>query len=214
MPRLARGTQAVVDRLGVAEGAALGHLDRVDVADQVTDARVGRGELLGVAVVAVPPGDGQVVAELGAQPPAADARRAACGSSWISQPATTGLHSSSSADQRAHQPGLALAALAEQHEVVAGEQRRLELGQHGVVEADDARGTRSSPARSRASRLSRISVLTLRWTWPEARSSPRVVAAGVGVGHCFTLRPTPDTVEGCTVGQCCVPRSTDAATGA
>ena len=58
-------------------------------------------------------------------------------------------------------------------------------------------GNASSPARSRASRFSRISLLTLRWTWPEARSSPRVVATGVGVGHCFTLRPTPDGVEGC-----------------
>ena len=34
--------------------------------------------------------------------------------------------------------GLALAALAEQHQVVAGQHGPLELGQHGVVEADDA----------------------------------------------------------------------------
>ena len=44
-----------VDRLGVAQGAALGDLDRVDVADEVADGRVGRRELLGVAVVAVHP---------------------------------------------------------------------------------------------------------------------------------------------------------------
>ncbi len=54
-----------VDGLGVAEAAALGHLHRVDVADQVGDARVGCRELLGVALVAGAPGDGQVVAELG-----------------------------------------------------------------------------------------------------------------------------------------------------
>ena len=48
--------QAVVDGLGVAERAALGDLDRVDVADQVGDGGVGGGELLGVALVAVPPG--------------------------------------------------------------------------------------------------------------------------------------------------------------
>ena len=48
--------QAVVHGLGVAEGAALGDLDRVDVADQVTDAGVRGGQLLGVAVVAVAPG--------------------------------------------------------------------------------------------------------------------------------------------------------------
>ena len=39
---------------------------------------------------------------------------------------------------RADQPGLALAALAEQDDVVPGEQRPLEVGQHGLVEPDDA----------------------------------------------------------------------------
>ena len=43
------------------------------------------------------------------------------------------------ADERAQQPGLALAALAEQHDVVAREQGPLQLGQHGGLEADDAR---------------------------------------------------------------------------
>ena len=56
--------QPEVDRLRVAEVAALGHLHRVDVADQVGDAGVGGGELLGVPLVAVPPLDRQVVAEL------------------------------------------------------------------------------------------------------------------------------------------------------
>ena len=41
-------------------------------------------------------------------------------------------------DQRAQQPGLALAAFAEQDEVVAGDQRPLQLRQDGVVEAQDA----------------------------------------------------------------------------
>ena len=54
--------QAVGDGLRIAEAAALGHLDRVDVADQVGDAGVGGGQLLGVALAAVPPRDGQVVA--------------------------------------------------------------------------------------------------------------------------------------------------------
>ena len=65
--------QAEVDGLGVAERATLGDLHRVDVADQVGDAGVRGGELLGVPLVAVPPGDRQVVAELGG---AAAARRA------------------------------------------------------------------------------------------------------------------------------------------
>ena len=42
------------------------------------------------------------------------------------------------ADERAQQPGLALAALAEQHDVVAGDQRPLQLRDDGVVEAEDA----------------------------------------------------------------------------
>ena len=43
------------------------------------------------------------------------------------------------ADQRAQQPGLALAALAEQHDVVAGEQRPLDLRDDRVGEAVQAR---------------------------------------------------------------------------
>ena len=70
------GEQAVVDGLGVAERAALGDLGRVDVADQVADAGVGGGQLLAVPVRAVPPGDRQVVAELGGQGAAARCRPA------------------------------------------------------------------------------------------------------------------------------------------
>ena len=129
--------QAEVDGLGVAERAALGDLHRVDVADQVGDAGVGGGQLLGVPLVAVPPGDRQVVAELGgaalrrvgdrlvgvlAELGAVDHRRP-----LVEQP-----------DQGAQQPGLALAALAEQHDVVAGDQRPLELRDDGVLEAVQA----------------------------------------------------------------------------
>ena len=67
--------QAEVDGLRVAEGAALGHLDRVDVADQVADAGVRGGELLAVPVVAVPPADRQVVAQLRGEPAAPRAGR-------------------------------------------------------------------------------------------------------------------------------------------
>jgi hypothetical protein len=42
-------------------------------------------------------------------------------------------------DQGAHQSGLALPPLAEQDQVVPGQQRRLQLRQHGLIEADDAR---------------------------------------------------------------------------
>ncbi len=39
--------------------------------------------------------------------------------------------------QRPQQPGLALTAFAEQHEVVTRDQRPLQLGQYGVVETKD-----------------------------------------------------------------------------
>ncbi|GMA41884.1 hypothetical protein GCM10025883_39290 [Mobilicoccus caccae] len=53
-----------VDGLGVAEAAALGDLDRVDVADEVSDARVGGGELLRVPLLPVAPRHRQRVAVL------------------------------------------------------------------------------------------------------------------------------------------------------
>ena len=126
-----------MDGLRVAEGAALGHLDRVDVADQVADAGVRGGELLAVPVVAVPPADRQVVAQLGGEPAAPGAGRlvgvvvdlAARDDRrpLVEQPG-----------EGADQPGLALAALAEQDDVVPGEQGPLELGQDGLAEPDDA----------------------------------------------------------------------------
>mgnify|MGYP003694461713 CR=1 FL=1 len=57
-PRLVRGHQSVVHRLRIAEGAALGDLDGVDIADQVADRGVRRRQLLGVSLVAVQPLDG------------------------------------------------------------------------------------------------------------------------------------------------------------
>ena len=74
--------------------------------------------------------------------------------------------------------GLALPALTEQHDVVAGEQGTLDLGDDGLVEADDARQDSARPSVSRAIRFCRISVLTLRCTCPDARRSPRVAIVG------------------------------------
>ena len=134
---VAAGDEAEVDRLRVAEHAALGDLHRVDVADEVRDARVRRGELLDVALLAVPPDDRQVVAEL-VRP--ADARGrdrlvgvlADLGAVDHRRPLVE------QADERAQHPGLALPAFAEQHDVVAGEQRALELRDHGGPEPVDA----------------------------------------------------------------------------
>src|SRR5207248_4094644 len=128
--------QAEVDGLGVAEAAAFGDLHRVDVADQVAYRCVRRGELFGVALAAVAPGDREVVAEFGG---AADGRGrdrlqrvfAELGALDDRRPFVE------QAGQGAQQAGLALPALAEQDDVVPGEQRALELGQYGAREADD-----------------------------------------------------------------------------
>jgi hypothetical protein len=79
----------------------------------------------------------QVVAGLGRQPPTARADRRV----RVVVDLAAGDHRRPLVEQPgdgAHQPGLALAALAEEHDVVAGEQGALQLGQHGVVEPDDA----------------------------------------------------------------------------
>ena len=126
-----------VDRVGVAEGAALRDLHRVDVADQVGDRGVRGGQLLGVPLLPVAPRHRQVVAELLGPPPrprrdrvegvlaelaALDHRRP-----LVEQP-----------HQGAQQPGLPLPPLAEQDDVVPGDQRALELGYDGGVEAVQA----------------------------------------------------------------------------
>ena len=56
--------EAVVQRQLVAEVAAFGDLDRVDLADEVRDGGVGRRQLLAVALRAVDPGDRRGLTEL------------------------------------------------------------------------------------------------------------------------------------------------------
>jgi hypothetical protein len=129
--------QPVVNGLRVAQGPALGHLDRVDVTDQVTDAGVGGGQLLAVTIVPVPPGDRQVVALLGGQ---AAAPRADRGERMVVDLASGdgGRPLVEQAGERADQPRLALAALAEQDHVVPGDDGALQVRQDGLAEADDA----------------------------------------------------------------------------
>jgi hypothetical protein len=129
--------QAEVNGLRVAQRAALRHFDRVDVTDQVAHAGVGRRQLLAVAVGLVPPRDGELVAQLRREPAAAGADRhvgmvvdLAAGDDrrpFVEQP-----------HEGADQPRLPLAALPEQDDVVSGEQRALDVGEHRLVEADDA----------------------------------------------------------------------------
>ena len=138
MPAVGARDQPVVHGLRVAERAALGDLDRVDVADQVADAGVGRRELLAVPLVAVLPGHRQRRRRARRASRRQRTQTGAYGWSLISQPVDDRRPLVEQAGEGADQPGLALAALAEQDEVVAGEQRALEVGQDGVVEADDA----------------------------------------------------------------------------
>ena len=79
MPRLLRGIRpkCIVDLVG--QVSALGVLHEVDLADQVGDRHVRRGELFVVAVAAVHPLDLRVVALLGDDPLAGLGDRARSG---------------------------------------------------------------------------------------------------------------------------------------
>ena len=130
--------QSVGDGLGVAQAAALGDLDGVDITDQVGHAGIGGGEFFGVALAAVLPLHRQIVAQLrGLADPLRGDRRVG----MLSQlgPGDHRRPLVEQAGQRAQQPSFALAAFAEQNEIVTGDQRPLQLRQHGVVESEDAR---------------------------------------------------------------------------
>ena len=184
--------EPVVDRELVGEVAALGDLDRVDLADEVGDRRVGRRQLLAEAPVAVHPLDRRLVAALGDEQTRRAARPGAYGSSLISLPATIGIHSSSRLGERADDAGLRLAPLAEEDHVVAGEQRVLELREDGVLVADDARRRAARPRRCGRWRSPRTSSLTGRETQPLARSSPRVAGSGHGCTVPLSARSDPN----------------------
>ena len=135
MPRLVRGHQAVVERELVGEVAALGHLDRVDLADEVGDGGVGRGQLLAVAGVAVHPVDRRVVALLGDQLAGVAGHRRV----RVVVDLAAGDDGHPLVEQLGERPdhaGLGLAPLAQEDHVVAGEEGVLELRQDGVLVAE------------------------------------------------------------------------------
>ena len=106
----------------------------------------GRGQLFAVAAVAADPLDRRLVALLRDQVAGVSARSAANGSSLISDPATIGIVLVEQVDQAARQAGLGLAALAEEDDVLPGEDRVLDLRDDGLVVADDAREELIAPA--------------------------------------------------------------------
>ena len=137
MPAVRAGHEPVVDRQLVGEVATLGHLDRVDLADEVGDRRVGRRELLAEATLAVHPLDRCLVAALGDEH--AGVVRDGRVRVVVDLAARDDRHPLvEQVDDRTDHAGLRLAALAEEDDVVRGEQRVLELRQHGVLVADDA----------------------------------------------------------------------------
>ena len=120
----------------IAEVAPLGDPDRVDLADQVRDRRVGCGELLRVALLGGQPRQLGGVAVLGDEVAAAAAdRRVRVVVDLASGDRRDGVVEQR--DERADEPGLGLAALAEQHHVLAGEDRVLDLRDDRIVVAAD-----------------------------------------------------------------------------
>jgi hypothetical protein len=128
----------VVERQLVRQVAALGDLDRVDLADEVRDGDVGRGQLFGIATIARDPVDGGRVSV------ALDDR--ACGRTDRSQRVVVELASGDDGeprieetDEQPRHPRLGLPALAEEDEVVAGEDRVLDGRDDRILVADDTR---------------------------------------------------------------------------
>ena len=124
--------------LRVAEAAALGHAHRVHVADEVRHRGVRGGQLLGVAGLARDPDNRQRVAFF------LDAALRSLSDGVQGVFAQLGVGDGGHViveklRQSSQQAGLALATLAEQHDVVARDDRALDLGQHGVLEAVQAR---------------------------------------------------------------------------
>ena len=129
--------EAVVDRQLVGEVATLGDLDRVDLADEVGDRRVGRRELLAEAAVAVHPLDRRVVAALGDEH--ARVVRDRVVRVVVDLAAGDDRHPLvEQIGERTDHAGLRLAALAEEDDVVAREQRVLELRDDRVLEPEHA----------------------------------------------------------------------------
>ena len=133
--------------------------DGVDVADDVGDGHVRRGQLLDVALLGGEPGDRRLVPALGHEVAAAAAER----TEGVVVDLAPGHHGQGGIEQggeAAQEPALGLAAQAEQDHVVAREDRVRDLGHDGLVVAEDAREERSPPPRSLRMRLRRISSLT------------------------------------------------------
>ena len=131
--------QAEVQRLLGRHAHAAGELGRVDLADDVGELGA-RREPLGIAVLALPPGDRDVVLGVVGDEPLAGRRDRLqrifvdgdAGNVEIRHFVVEKPH------ERPHQAALALAFFAEEEHVVAGEQGEVDFGDDRAVVADDA----------------------------------------------------------------------------
>ena len=129
--------QAEVHGQFAREIAALGVLDHVDLADQVGDGHVGRGELFVIAVVAADPVDRRRVALGGDQ--VAGILGDGCERIVVDLGAGDDRDGVvEQVDELAEHPRLGLAAQAEEEHVVLGEDRVADLRDHRLFVAEDA----------------------------------------------------------------------------
>jgi hypothetical protein len=129
---------AEVDDLLVGVRAPLGRgLDRVDVADQVGDRDVRRRELLAVALLARDPGDRGRIALLGESAASVLRDRREGVLAELASRDRRDLRVEEG-DEHAEQARLRLAAQPEEQQVVPGQDRVVERGQHGPLVAVDA----------------------------------------------------------------------------
>ena len=136
MPAVGARDQAEVHRQLAGEVAPLGVLDHVDLADQVGDRHVGRGELLVVARLAADPVDRRVVALRGDQVAGVLGERGI--GMVVDLRAGDDRHRVvEQVDELAEHPGLGLAAEAEEEHVVLREDRVLDLRDDGLLVAED-----------------------------------------------------------------------------
>ena len=205
-PSVGARHEPVVQGELVGEVPPLGHLDRVDLTDEVGDRGVGGGELLAVALAAVHPLDRRVVAVLRDQLPAVP-RHGRVGV-VVDLGAREDRHPLvEQAGERSDHAGLRLPALAEEDHVVAGEQRVLELRQDGVLEAlhhreerlarlDAARWRCAGAPPSRAPRPIPIRGADRRWPGRDVTRSSRCTRDDASDGAPATERPKAACVAG------------------
>ncbi len=191
-PAMRARQQPVVDGQLVGEVAALGHLDRVDLADEVGDGDVGRGQLLAVAPVAREPGHLDGVAALGHALPARGADRR----QRIVVDLAAREHGHRLVEQTGEQPRdprLGLAALTEQHDVLAAQHGVLDLGDHRLVVADDAGQEGLAPAQPGDEVVAHLLLDRLRRVAAVTKLSDRPWLGHEGI--VVTMRRDPQTVN-------------------